>query len=126
MIYLKKNVSNLFGLRLSENSTLSNPNYLFEFTADQGEDPTPIYFQSEDISLHKDRLNIFQLVEGEGEGQINFQRGQYTFRVYESETVTLEVSETTEIVIESGRMTVETSRDEGRETGTDSIQNVYE
>lgn len=114
MIYIEKNNVNNFVLTLTENSKLTNPNYLFEFQNDFVLKSDPIYWTSQDISLYPNRYNQFQLTEsttGSTTGGTNgialsLIGGQYTYKVYESTGTTLSVSATTGRIVEEGRMVV--------------------
>lgn len=113
MIYLKKDTENKVILTLTESSSLTNPNYLFVITNDYVIDSAPIFFTTPDISGYKDRYNKFIITEsasGSKTGGIDVDlsliTGQYSYAIYESETVTLDVEETTGVILEEGRMVV--------------------
>jgi len=114
MIYIDKNNINNFVLTLTENSRLTNPNYLFEFKNDFVLKSDPIYWTSQDISLYPNRYNQFQLNEsttgsttgGTNGVSLSLIGGQYTYKVYESTGTTLSVSATTGRIVEEGRMVV--------------------
>jgi hypothetical protein len=113
MIYIEKNSINNFVLTLSENSRLTNPFYLFEFTNEYILGSTPIYWNQIDNSSYTNRYNLFELVEDENgstsggtQTSLNLISGQYNYNVYESTASTLSVSATTGRIVESGRMVV--------------------
>jgi hypothetical protein len=64
MIFLQKNTTNKVVLTLTENSRLSNPFYLFEFTNEFQNYPLdnpPIYFTTPDLSNATIRFNLFDI-----------------------------------------------------------------
>ncbi len=65
MIYIEKDILNTIVLTLTENSTLSNPYYIFKFENEFNTATEPIYFYSPDTSTSKPRYNKFELEEGE-------------------------------------------------------------
>ena len=67
---------------VSQNSELSNPEYLFSFTHIMSK--AQVAFIPTDISTHKVRYDEFAFVEGNGMGQINFPyQGLYIYAIYE-------------------------------------------
>lgn len=113
MIYLIKDTSNKFVLTLSETSTLSDPFYLFEFENEYNLGLDPIYWTALDESPATNRFNLFNLIDNSttgsvtgGTGTTNLTAGQYTYKVYESTGQTLDVSLTTQQVLETGKMVV--------------------
>lgn len=101
MIYLEKDSVNSFVLTLTEVSTLSSPFYLFEFTDEFNTTSTPIYWEGTDTSPYPSRYNLFTLTEPT---DINFIKGQYTYKVYESPVSTLDPTGLD--MIEEGRLVV--------------------
>lgn len=114
MIYIEKNQLNNFVLTLTENSRLTNPNYLFQFTNEYILNSTPIYWTAPDISNYTNRYNQFQLNEaasgstsgGTSGATLSLIGGQYSYTVYESTASTLSISATTGRIVEEGRMVV--------------------
>ena len=113
MIYIRKNSINNIVLTLTEKSKLSNPYFLFEFVNEYNLEATKIYWTSDDISVSTNRYNQFILIEDESgsisngiDTILSLTTGQWLYKVYESLEQTLNISETTGFVIESGRMTV--------------------
>lgn len=130
MIFIKKNQSNKLILSLTESSRLTNPYYLFVFENEFNLNVEPIYWTTDDTSNHPNRYNEFELNEntsGSTTGGISTDlsliSGQYKYVVYESEEQTLDVLETTQRIIESGRMVVEIDY---TTTQTNNINNFYE
>jgi hypothetical protein len=82
MLIIKTNQLNTLVVTVSQNSELSNPEYLFSFThIFSKENVTFIPF---DISTHKSRYDEFYFVEGTSAGAIAFPYdGQYLYAVYE-------------------------------------------
>jgi hypothetical protein len=63
----------------------------------------PILFTAPDESPFPERFNLFYLDEPV---DVELMKGQYTYSVYESMTPPTEISDTTGVVIEEGRMVV--------------------
>ena len=113
-IYIQKQNTNRFMLTLRESGVINDPHYLFVFENMYNNSFNSVHYSTEDISSSKCRYNLFELVEdvsGSTTGGISvplsLTPGQYTYKVYEASTVTLDISDTTEIVIETGRLTVD-------------------
>jgi hypothetical protein len=108
MIVLDRGQTNTVILELTSNSSLLNPNYLFEFKNDLNNNFT--YFFSEDLSNFKCRYNRFQIIENDTaiplSGQVTLLTGMYTYNIYEASAVTLSVSATTGRVIQTGKVIV--------------------
>ena len=67
---------------VSQNSELTNPEYLFSFTHIFSKDN--VTFIPTDISTHKSRYDEFFFVEGNGVGQISFPyEGLYLYAILE-------------------------------------------
>lgn len=110
MIYIDKDSENKIVLTLTESSTLSNPNYLFVFQNEYDTDATAQELYLPDTSTATDRYNLFVLNEGTGTGDdIELDKGQFTYTVYEAVGVPTTVSDTTGVIIEEGRMVVDST-----------------
>ena len=127
MIYIEKSTTNNIVLTLSESSKLSNPNFLFVFLNEYNLEAQTITFSTPDISSYTNRYNQFVLIEsatGSTTGGYNVPlslvSGQYKYTVYEGLTASLDINDTTGIVIEEGRMVV-SGTDDDIETITNSI-----
>jgi len=119
VIYIGKDTENKIVLTLTENSTLSNPNYLFVFENefDTATDPIEIYLP--DTSTATDRYNLFTLTDGSGTGDdLDLTKGQFTYTVYEAVNVPVTISDTTGDVVEEGRMVVSSA--------TYEIETIYD
>ena len=119
MIYIEKDATNKIVLTLTENSTLSNPFYLFVFENewDMAVDPIEIYLP--DTSTATDRYNLFTLIEGDSTGaDLDLIKGQYTYSIYEAVSIPTTVSDTTGVVVEEGRMVVSST--------TYEIETIYD
>lgn len=81
MIYIEQGVLNTIVLTLTENATIANPFWLFEFENEYNTDSQPIYWTMSDQSAYPERYNLFQLIEGT---DVNLIKGQYFYKVYES------------------------------------------
>ena len=101
MIYINKDEINTFVLTLTEDTTIPNPYYLFVFQNEYNLESSKIYWLGNDTSTFKDRYNLFTLEEGV---DATFVKGQYTYKVYESEVPPEE--ETGLTLVEEGRMVV--------------------
>jgi hypothetical protein len=101
MIYLEKDTVNIFVLTLTEVTTIPNPYYLFEFQDEFNTTATLIYWEGTDTSAYPSRFNLFTLDEP---NDIDFVKGQYRYKVYESSVPTLDPTGLT--MIEEGRMVV--------------------
>jgi hypothetical protein len=113
MIYIEKNKVNEVVLTLSEKSSLIDPYYLFTFQNEFNVGANLIVYSQDDISSSTDRYNLF-LIEENNSGStsggtgvvLSLVEGQYNYKVYESTTPTLDINDTTGIIIENGRMVV--------------------
>ena len=103
MIYINKDEVNSIVLTLTEVSTLTNPYYLFVFQNEMNPESTPILFTSPDISSYPERFNQFLLDEPI---DVDLNKGQYSYSVYESLIPPTSIEDTTGEVIEEGRMVV--------------------
>lgn len=103
MIYINKDEVNSIVLTLTEVSTLTNPYYLFVFQNEMNPESTPILFTSPDISSYPERFNQFLLDEPV---DVELNKGQYSYSVYESLIPPTSIEDTTGEVIEEGRMVV--------------------
>lgn len=121
MIYIDKNTSNKIVLTLSENSELVNPYYFFVFKNEYDTEEAPEEIYLPDSSLSKNRYNLFTLVEGV---DLTLPKGQYNYKVYESNIVPSSISDTTQRIVEEGRMVVgQTTINE--EENTTEFNSIY-
>jgi len=81
MIYIEKGQVNTFALTLTEVATLVDPFYLFVFEEEFNTEIAPIYWEGVDTSNYPYRYNLFTLDE---DNDIELNKGQYTYSVYES------------------------------------------
>jgi hypothetical protein len=82
MLIIKTNQPNTLVVTVSQNSELTNPEYLFSFTHIFSKQN--ITFIPTDISTHKSRYDEFFFVEGTGVGQVAFPyQGQFLYTIYE-------------------------------------------
>jgi hypothetical protein len=102
MIYLEKDTVNIFVLTLTEVTTIPNPYYLFEFQDEFNTTASLIYWVGTDTSVYPSRFNLFTLDEP---NDIDFVKGQYRYKVYESSTPP-PPDPTGLTMIEEGRMVV--------------------
>lgn len=109
MIYIDKGVANNIVLTLTESSTLSTPYYLFVFENEFEIDVEPIELYLPDTSTATNRYNLFVLTEGAATSDdVELVKGQYTYKIYEASTPPSTITDTTEIIIEEGRMVTNT------------------
>lgn len=81
MILLKSNQLNEIVITVKQNTTVCDPEYLFQFVHIFSKQE--IRFILPDVSPHPTRYNQFDFVEGQGAGQIPFPyEGQYNYYVY--------------------------------------------
>ncbi len=82
MILLKTGQRNSMVVTVSQNATISNPEWLFSFTHIFSKQQ--VRFIPTDISTHKTRYDEFDFVEGQGVGQIAFPyEGLYNYGIYQ-------------------------------------------
>ena len=87
MIRFLKNSTNNVVVTLTENSTVTNPIYLFLFTNQTSN--VPYYFIGTDTSIYKTRYNKFSIVEKVGANTLNGEvtlglNGFYNYKVYQT------------------------------------------
>lgn len=132
MIFIKKNQVNKVVLTLSETSRLTNPNWLFVFQNEYNLEAPAIHWSQVDISTSPNRYNLFELIEsdfgeltGGTQSRLNLVPGQYSYTTYESTGQTLSISATTGMIIESGRMVVESDGTDENQIITNNTFNIY-
>jgi len=106
MIYIEQATFNDIVLTLTENATLVNPYWLFEFENEYNTESQPIYWTMSDQSAYPERYNLFQLIEGV---DVNLIKGQYFYKVYESPDPIIIDEDTSPEglnLVEEGRMVV--------------------
>ena len=113
-IYLKKDSVNKVAITLSESSRITSPNYLFIFKNDYNPNANEIAWTGDDESISKSRYNLFTIEEASSGSTtggtsvvVNMVAGQYTYKVYESSTPTLDIAETTGVILQTGIMVVD-------------------
>lgn len=107
-------------MTLTEKTTISDPNYLFEFKDNQTKEL--IYFIAQDTSSYKERFNKFSITEktnpnnliGEVELVLD---GQYAYTVREQASATNLDPTLSGAIVETGKVTV---------TDTESTVPTYE
>lgn len=87
MIRFEKGAVNTITVTLTENSTLTNPIYLFQFVNQQTN--VGYYFIATDTSLYKERYNRFEVEETTGADTLNGEvslgnEGSYNYCIYET------------------------------------------
>lgn len=92
VIRFQKNTTNKVVVTLTENSTVSNPYYLFQFTNQTSK--VDYYFIASDISNFKERYNEFSVTERDSpntlQGQVQLgEEGFYNYTVYQTNLSTL-------------------------------------
>ncbi len=92
MIRFEKYATNNVVVTLTENSTLTNPYYLFQFTNQTSN--VDYYFIATDVSLYKERYNEFSVTERDtpntlaGEVELG-DTGFYNYTIYQTTLTTL-------------------------------------
>ena len=82
MLIIRTGQPNTLVVTVSQNATISNPEWLFSFTHIFSKEQ--VQFIPTDISTHKVRYDEFVFVEGSGVGEIQFPyEGLYTYGVYQ-------------------------------------------
>ena len=82
MLIIKTNQLNSLVVTVSQNATISNPEWLFSFTHIFSKQQ--VRFIPVDVSSHKSRYDEFEVVEGTGVGEIRFPyEGLYTYAIYQ-------------------------------------------
>lgn len=82
MLIIKANERNTLVVTVSQNSELTNPEYLFSFTHIFTK--RRVTFIPTDISTHKTRYDEFEFHEGDGVGEIDFgYEGQWLYSIWE-------------------------------------------
>jgi hypothetical protein len=82
MLIIKTNQRNSLVVTVSQNSTISNPEWLFSFTHIFSKQQ--VRFIPTDISVSKSRYDEFEFIEGQGAGQIAFPyEGLYSYAIYQ-------------------------------------------
>jgi hypothetical protein len=82
MIIIKTNQRNSLVVTVSQNSTISNPEWLFSFTHIFSKQT--VRFIPTDISVSRSRYDEFEFVEGIGPGKISFPyEGQYNYAIFQ-------------------------------------------
>ena len=93
MIRIVKDSENIIVVTLYENSTVSNPIYLFELVNQQSN--VKFYFISTDTSTNITRYNRFELIETNNADTLNGEvelggEGYYNYTVYQTDLLTLD------------------------------------
>jgi hypothetical protein len=93
MIRIVKDSENIIVVTLYENSTVSNPIYLFELVNQQSN--IKYYFISTDTSTNITRYNRFELIETNNADTLNGEvelggEGYYNYTVYQTDLLTLD------------------------------------
>ena len=82
MLIIRAAQPNTMVVTVSQNSELTNPEYLFSFTHIFSKQS--VSFIPTDISTHKSRYDEFYFVEGNGVGEVKFPyEGLYLYAIYE-------------------------------------------
>ena len=96
MIYVEKSEPTKVCLTLTESSRLLNPIYVFHITGVGVDD----LFSLADESGYPERFNLFTF-------DVDYPRGEYTYKVYETDDSNWEeITDTTEVILEEGIMVV--------------------
>lgn len=128
MVFIKKDSSNYFILRLADKRTLSNSYFLWELTNIFNQEV--VYFLLDDTSLVQCDYNLFNLIEsptGSKVGGVNVPldliSGQYEYKLFETTTPDLNLSSIIGDYIEKDMLVVEL--DKNVNTSTSDINDIY-
>lgn len=128
MVFIIKETSNHFILRLSDKRSLPNTYFLWELT--NIFDESVIYFSIDDLSLFQCDYSLFNLVEsssGSKVGGINTPLsligGQYEYKIYETLTPSNDINDAIGGYIEKDILVVEI--DKNVNTINSDINNIY-
>ena len=109
MLIINKNTTNHLTLTLSERTTIENGYFLFVLKSKFEKGVTEV-FNAVNISTHKSRYDRFVVIEKESpdnaDGEVKLFKGEWDYFVYESETQTLDIEETTGKILENGLLIV--------------------
>lgn len=121
MIRILRDGTTTFVMTLTELTTITNPEYLFEFVEEQTQES---YFCIlSDTSTSKTRFNEFTIVDGT---DINFPiDGFYTYKVYEQE-VSGNLDPTGKSMVETGRVHVYIVDAADNDYSSTITDNIYE
>lgn len=110
-------------MTLKELTTISNPEYLFEFIEEQTDES--VYCILTDTSLHSSRYNQFTITDG---SDVNFViDGFYTYKVYEQANGSGNLDPSGLTMVEEGRAYVYVTDAEPNEyEDTSETDSVYE
>ena len=99
MIKLKRKVSTTFVMTVTELTTISNPEYLFEFIEEQSDES--VYTILPNISVSKTRYDEFTITDGT---DLDFPiDGFYTYNVYEQSSGSGNLDPIGLTIVETGR-----------------------
>lgn len=117
MIYIEKNTTNQIVLELSTSLDASYTHFLLEFLAEWNTERGSRYFTTPNVTPYISRYDQFTLVESDtgatatavNNAPINLTAGQYSYKVYASQTV-INVNNLTSLLatpaVQTGRMLV--------------------
>lgn len=102
MLRLKRDSTTGFVVTLNETTTISNPEYLFEFINSQSDDDNDTqYCILTDTSSSKERYNEFSIIDGT---DVNFPiNGDYEYNIYEQANGSGNLDPTGLTLVEHGR-----------------------
>jgi hypothetical protein len=122
--------SNNVALTLTESTTISNPNYLFQFINDTSLEE--VCFIASDTSNFKERYNLFviQLVAKNAINLLNGQiylsdNGYWTYNVYEQASATNLIVEDSGALVETGKVLYNFTESDTLELEQDNKVLVY-
>lgn len=99
MLKLQRDAATTFVITVTELTTISNPEYLFEFIEEQTDES--YYCILSDTSLYTGRYNEFTITDGT---DLNFPiDGYYTYKVYEQSNGSGNLDPTGLTMVEEGR-----------------------
>lgn len=112
MIVINTNTSNLIAAQLRPTSTLSSPNYLFQFS-NVFQPEREVLFYATDESVYCNSYSLFRVIETGStavsgtaltNGIVNiYPTGEWLYNIYESTGTTLSVTATTGTILRTGK-----------------------
>jgi hypothetical protein len=109
-VVLNKGELNRVVVTVSERSQLLDPYYLIVFTSKFSMDDVTTVTSVQDVSPATIRYNLFEITEQTAPnallGQVHLIEGEWSYKIYESNAQTLNVSATTGEVLQQGLIIV--------------------
>lgn len=123
MLKLQRNATTTFVVTVTELTTISNPEYLFEFIEEQTDES--LFCILANTSTETERFDEFSITDG---SDVNFSiDGFYTYKIYEQTNGSGNLDPTGLTMVETGRAHVYvTDADPNEYTNDNETSTVYE